>query len=217
MKSQITKDLYYASFGKLSLVPYCWARWFGRHRFENALVNIGCGPKYIEGMINVDGNIFRKKDLWLDVTLGLPFFNNSISGIYASHIMEHFRVHTIRKLLLEFHRVMKPGGTLRIVVPSLEYAIRAFAAEEIGRLPEWPDKFSSIGGRFHNFLMCANQHLSIFDMTFLQELLQEAGFASISREAPYQSRCFTPQHLHFESDPSLIDKSLYVEACKNSG
>ncbi len=93
MKSQIIKDLYYASFGKLSLLPYCRARWFARRQFENALVNIGCGPKYIEGMINVDGNIFQKKDLWLDVTLGLPFLNDSIRGIYASHVMEHFRIH----------------------------------------------------------------------------------------------------------------------------
>lgn len=217
MKSQITKDIYYASVGKLTYVPYCWSKLRRRRQFENALVNIGCGPKYIDGMINVDGNIFRKKDLWLDVTLGLPFPTHSIRGIYASHVMEHFRIETVRKLLGEFHRVLKPGGTLRIVVPSLEYAINAFAADDADRLPEWPERYSSVGGRFHNFLLCANQHLSMFDFSFLKELLREAGFAAVSRKAPHESSCFTRQQLRFESDPSLLERSLYVEAVQSTG
>jgi predicted SAM-dependent methyltransferase len=214
MRSQITKDVYYALFGKLSYLPYCWNRLFGRNRFENSLVHIGCGPKYIEGMINVDGNIFRKKDLWLDVTLGLPFLSGSVCGIYASHILEHFNVKTVRRLFCEFHRVLKPGGTLRIVVPSLEYAVRAFVTNDIDKLPAWPHQFSSIGGRFSNFLLCANQHRSIFDLSFLEELLNEARFTSVRRESPHSSRCFSPQQLRFESDPALRDKSLYVEAYK---
>jgi predicted SAM-dependent methyltransferase len=214
MKNQITKDLYYALFGKLSFLPYCWNRLVGRDRFDDALVHIGCGPKYIEGMTNIDGNIFRKKDLWLDITLGLPFCSNSVRGVYASHIMEHFKVKTVRRLFREFHRVLKPGGTLRLVVPSLEYAIHAFVANDVSMLPEWPNQFSSVGGRFNNFLLCANQHRSIFDLTFLEELLNEAGFTSICRELPHNSRCFSPQQLRFESDPVLVDKSLYVEAHK---
>lgn len=214
MRSQIAKDLYYTFFGKLSFLPYTWNKLTGRNRFDDALVNIGCGSKYIEGMVNVDGNILRKKDMWLDVTLGLPFPNDTIRGIYASHVIEHFQVKTVRRLFGEFHRVLKPGGTLRLVVPSLEYAVGAFASNDLAKFPEWPDKFSSIGGRFNNFMLCANQHRLMLDMTFLQELLTEARFTSVFRESPYNSRCFTPQQLRFESDPALLDKSLYLEACK---
>src|SRR5512136_2781781 len=214
MKSQTTKDLYYALFGKLSLIHYLWLKLFGRNRYENALLNIGCGPKYIDGMVNVDGNIFRRKDIWLDVTLGLPFADNSIRGIYASHIVEHFRVGEVRRLFGDFHKALQPGGTLRIVVPSLEYAVNAFLSNESSRFPDWPDKFTSIGGRFNNFLLCANQHRSMFDFTFLQELLNEAGFKSVIREQPFNSRCFSSEQLRFESDPSLLEKSLYLEAFK---
>ncbi len=108
----------------------------------------------------------------------------------------------------------KPGGTLRIVVPSLEYAVGAFAENKASQLPDWPENFQSIGGRFNNFLLCANQHQSMFDLTFLQELLNEAKFESVVRQSPFKSSCFSRQQLQFESDPSLIDKSLYVEACK---
>jgi predicted SAM-dependent methyltransferase len=214
MKNQGLKDFYYAFFGKLSLLPYCRIKLFGKHRYENVLLNIGCGPKYIQGMVNVDGNIFRKKDIWLDVTLGLPFSAGSIRGIYASHIMEHFRIGDVRKLFGEIYRVLQPGGTLRIVVPSLEYAVNAFVAGDGARFPDWPDKFMSIGGRFNNFLLCANQHRSMFDFSFLQELLNEAGFKNVVRERPFNSGCFSSDQLRFESDPSLLEKSLYLEACK---
>jgi predicted SAM-dependent methyltransferase len=214
MKSQITKDLYYILFGKLSFLPYCWHKLFLRNRYKDALLNIGCGPKYIEGMVNVDGNIFQKKDLWLDVTLGLPFLKNSVRGIYASHVIEHFKIKAVRRLLSEFHRVLKPGGTLRIVVPSLEYAVHAFSANDRSKFSDWPEKFSSIGGRFNNFLLCANQHRVMFDRTFLQELLNEAQYTSITEALPFNSRCFSPHQLQFESDPSLLEKSLYIEACK---
>jgi predicted SAM-dependent methyltransferase len=214
MKSQTVKDLYYAFFGKLSLLPYCWLRLFGQNRYENSLLNIGCGPKYIENMVNVDGNIFRKKDIWLDVTLGLPFADGSIRGIYASHILEHFKVEDVRRLFEEFCRVLKPGGTLRIVVPSLEYAVNAFVANDASQFPDWPHKFASIGGRFNNFLLCANQHRSMFDFTFLQELLIEAKFRDVVRESPFNSCCFSSDQLRFESDPSLLEKSLYLEARK---
>ncbi|MBN1570676.1 MAG: methyltransferase domain-containing protein [Acidobacteria bacterium] len=214
MKSQTIKDLYYVFFGKLSFITYCRHRFFRQGRFKDALLNIGCGPKYIEGMMNVDGNIFRKKDLWLDVTLGLPFLTNSIRGIYASHVMEHFKIAEVRKLLREFHRVLKTGGTLRIVVPSLDYAVKAFAANDTSKFPDWPEKFLSVGGRFNNFLLCSNQHRIMFDFSFLQELLNEAGFTSVEDASPYRSRCFSSKQLEFESDPALLEKSIYVEALK---
>jgi predicted SAM-dependent methyltransferase len=214
MKSQTTKDLYYAVFGKLSILPYCWHRLFLRNRYRDALLNIGCGPKYIADMVNVDGNVLRKKDIWLDVRLGLPFLENNIRGIYASHVMEHFAIDAVRRLLREFHRVLKPGGILRIVVPSLEYAVNAFIANDSAKFPDWPESFYSIGGRFNNFLLCANQHRVMFDRTFLQELLYEAGFMSVIQTSPFVSRCFSAHQLQFESDPSLLDKSLYIEACK---
>ena len=87
MRSQRLKDLYYLTAGRLSIVSYGWNR-LRAGRFRDKYVHVGCGPDYVEGMINVDGNLFRKKDLWLDVTLGLPFADNSVEGIYTSHMIE---------------------------------------------------------------------------------------------------------------------------------
>ncbi len=214
MRSQQFKNFYYASVGKLSILSLYWHKKFRPHAFDNSYINIGCGPKYIDGMINVDGNILCRKDIWLDVTLGLPFPSNSLKGIYSSHVLEHFDGRKVKKLLSEFHRVLKQGGAVRLVVPSLEYAISAYQGQDFTKLPEWPDKYDSLGGRFNNFLLCRNQHFMMFDFGLMEELLRETGFSEIFRRAAHSSLYFGKTHMSFESDSAPVSSSLYVEAIK---
>ena len=185
-----------------------------KRNHADAYVNIGCGTKYVPGMVNIDGNLFRKKDIWLDVTLGLPFPDNSLGGVYASHVIEHFDDKCVRRLFGEVHRVLKPGGAVRLIVPSLEYAIDAYVSGRVDKMPDWPHKYDSAGGRFNNFMLCRNQHFMMFDFSLLKELLSAAGFSKIFRESPHCSEYFTREHMQFESDPALKDVSLYVEALK---
>ncbi len=212
MRSQFVKDLYYASVGKLTYFSYLWSS-LRSSSYRNKFVNIGCGPDYVEGMINVDGNLFRRKEIWLDVNFGLPFASDSIAGVYSSHTVEHFDVDHCRALLSECCRVLKPGCTMRIVVPSLEFAIGAYTENRPGDLPDWPEKYRSIGGRFSNFLLVANQHFLLLDFTFLEELLLDAGFSEVVRGSARKSSHFSQDHMQFEfkGEP---DTSLYVEAKK---
>jgi predicted SAM-dependent methyltransferase len=214
MRSQKLKDIYYASVGKLSIFPYYLHKVRHSSKFRGAYVNIGCGPKYVPGMINIDGNIFSKKDIWLDVTLGLPFPACSLKGIYVSHVLEHFSARQLRNLLAEFYRLLQNEGGVRIVVPSLEYAVRAYEEGRKERFSDWPERYTSLGGRFNNFLLCANQHRIIFDFEFLAEFLAEAGFPEIYRTGPLRSQIFSSEHLEWEKDPALLEGSLYVEAIK---
>jgi predicted SAM-dependent methyltransferase len=138
----------------------------------------------------------------------------SIQGIYASHIIEHFNSRNVKNLFCEVFRVLKPGGVVRIIVPSLEYAINAYREGNLAKFPEWPEKYNSIGGRFNNFMLCANQHFLMFDFTFLKELLEESGFSKIYREEANRSAYFKKDHLKFESNSSIKDHSLFVEGIK---
>lgn len=49
------------------------------------------------------------------------FYDNSVTEIYASHVLEHlgFR-HELPKALSEFYRILTPGGIARISVPDMD-------------------------------------------------------------------------------------------------
>ena len=215
MIDQRLKNIYFATFAKLSIFAFLKHKLLDPEKFRNAWLNLGSGRKYIQGMVNIDGNILQKKDIWLDLNLGLPFPDNSIKGIYHSHLIEHFRLNQAVRLIQECYRVLVPGGKMRIVVPSLDYAIKCFNENLPEKLSDWPRKFDSIGGRFNNFMLCDNQHFLMFDFSFLEELLKKAGFINIVSLSAHQSSYFPKHFLKYEyqGDPEL-DSSLYVECQK---
>ena len=48
----------------------------------------------------------------------LPIEESSIDCIYTSHALEHLTLSQVKHVLNESHRVLKPGGVMRIVVPD---------------------------------------------------------------------------------------------------
>jgi len=82
------------------------------------VLNIAAGEKRYddEGIWNVDLIEGEGIDQVVDLNNHpWPWDDNSIDGIHASHILEHFLDH--ETFLRECHRILKPGGFLRIVVP----------------------------------------------------------------------------------------------------
>jgi predicted SAM-dependent methyltransferase len=62
----------------------------------------------------------------------LPFKDHTVSYCYTSHFLEHLPRHKSAQLLREVHRVMKKGGTLRVVVPDLAIFTEMYAAAKRG-------------------------------------------------------------------------------------
>jgi len=59
----------------------------------------------------------------LDIKTGtdirkLPYADNTVAEVYASHVLEHFSYYERDEILKEWVRVLKPGGLLRIAVPD---------------------------------------------------------------------------------------------------
>src|SRR5262245_57859715 len=60
--------------------------------------------------------------LW-DLRRGIPFGSETFSVVYSSHFLEHLEQNAAKRLLEECHRVLHPGGIVRIVVPDLEIIV----------------------------------------------------------------------------------------------
>ncbi len=56
----------------------------------------------------------------------LPFNDNSVDVFYSSHTLEHIWPDRLHFVLSEVYRSLKAGGTIRVVVPDIDIAIRDY-------------------------------------------------------------------------------------------
>jgi len=212
------KDLAFWGIAKATLPNYLLHRYLFHGWLPNGSthLHLGCGPKYLEGFVNVDANLFNKIDLWLDVRNGLPFPSNSADSIYSTHMFEHFYPDELNLLLRECLRVLKRGGGMRLIVPNLESAIQAYSQRQSAWFDDsFPRHFDSLGGRFSNFIFCDGQHRTAFDFTHLEEVLKRAGFCEVERSVEGKSRLYDGDVPGYEpGDSRDLPHSLYVEAFK---
>jgi hypothetical protein len=93
---------------------------------HNMMINVGCGGTYHADWINLDVASSDPNVRIIDITRGLPFADDSASVCYSSHVLEHLDKNAARVLVTECFRVLKPGATIRIVVPDLESVTREY-------------------------------------------------------------------------------------------
>ncbi len=219
MLHQRYKDLCFLLIAKATWPNY-WMKKIGNatrsrngHRLD---LHLGSGTKYLPGFVNIDANPMQKVDVWLDVRCGLPFLDGSVDSIYSTHMIEHLYPNELDKLLKECTRVLKAGGAMRIVVPSLSNAITAFQQKRHNWFYDaYPRHFDSLGGRFSNFVFCDGQHRTAFDFSYLDEVLRKAGFQEVKESAEGSSVIYGEEVPAFEPrDAKDLPHSIYVEAFK---
>lgn len=92
------------------------------------LLNLGCGGRFHPAWVNVDLNSSSPAVVAHDIRRPLPFVADSFDGVYHSHVLEHLTPADGQSLLAECHRVLRPGGTIRVVVPDLEAIAKNYLA-----------------------------------------------------------------------------------------
>jgi 2-polyprenyl-3-methyl-5-hydroxy-6-metoxy-1,4-benzoquinol methylase len=79
-------------------------------------LNLGCGRSPIPGWVNVDSAALPGVDIVADLeTVPLPFEDDTVTEINASHVLEHIR--SPLPLMQELHRIAKPGALATFRVP----------------------------------------------------------------------------------------------------
>ena len=178
MIRQSVKDAYFA-LSRFACLPSTWAAGL-RHRYGRADqgydLHLGCGHKYIPGLINADGNRLRKIDLWIDLRNRLPFPDGSCRFVYSSHTLEHLFPDEALALLAEIRRVLRPDGVARLAVPSVEHALTVAGG---GRVEDWPRPFEDPVAQAINYLFCDGQHKYAYNFSILERFARQAGFGRV--------------------------------------
>ena len=185
-------------------------------------LNLGCGRQVVEGWVNVDYALgarfaqiplfsllnkklrfFRsnwdRRILIHDLRCRFPFEDSTVDVIYTSHTLEHFTREEGLRFLKECHRVLKPNGIIRVLVPDLE----TFVAKYInGGMPanEFVEHLGVLGCGTDGGLIRKSvtpwlsfPHKCMYDAKTLIKVMKDIGFQVEKREA-------------FDSDVENIEK-----------
>jgi predicted SAM-dependent methyltransferase len=180
-------------------------------------LDIGCGPNVSASFINLDYDWKPGVDVVWDITKGLPFRSASLRGVFTEHCLEHISFSQTEGVLRESHRILGPGGRIRVILPDGEiYLSRYFSQISSGKgdpLPYWES--DRVRGWYSpilsvNRIFRAHDHRFIYDFDTMRHMLGDAGFAEITKCTFQNGR-----------DPVLLRdtehrqcESLYVEAVK---
>jgi predicted SAM-dependent methyltransferase len=151
-----------------------------------------------------------------NVARRIPHATATVDAIYSSHMIEHLVHAAAWAFLLECHRVLRPGGRLRLAVPDLaalahEYLRNGDADNFLGQLqfethpPERPFaklKWLLFGSRGHHWM---------YDARSLGVLMAEAGFVEVEVMEPGQTRIVESSGLDLRERQA---NSLYLEAVR---
>lgn len=153
---------------------------------------LGCAqlpvhPQHIEKMEELGGledwdfidKYIRGPGILNHDALNLPYKDNSVEVVYASHLLEHLGFKEVQSALVEWKRVLKPGGFLFINVPDLEWLARELVNQSSGNEATsevfyTPQKLMEViyGNQDHE----GEYHKSGFTKDILTNILNDLGF-----------------------------------------
>ena len=140
-------------------------------------LHLGCGKRNFPGWTNVD-------------LMDLPHihFNSSVDDltmfdtcsadiIYSSHTLEYFDRLAVKKVLIEWKRVLKKEGILRVSVPNIDALIAVY--EKTGDLEK------ILGPLYGKMKISDNQtdnyifHKTVYNFDNMCTLLETVGFKDV--------------------------------------
>ena len=136
-------------------------------------LHLGCGKRFIPGFVHIDAVDYPHVDHVATID-NLSFIQtDSIDLIYNCHVLEHFKRRDVDRVLREWQRVIKPGGTLRVSVPDFSKLCEVYQRQNQLELV--------IGALFGRQDYLYNIHYNVFDFTSLSHSLEQAGFVEVRR------------------------------------
>jgi len=137
-------------------------------------LNLGCGKRnFGKGWIHIDGSNYphiHSHDI-----VNLPFEENSVDLIYASHVFEYFDREEADDVLQKWKKCLKPNGIIRLAVPNFDKYARLYTDGKI-------TLDQCVGPLYGKWKMTKNDviyHKTTYDFISLENKLKTNGFTNI--------------------------------------
>ena len=183
-----------------------------RHDYGPLYLNLGSGDKGVKSAhwINVDGYAQPNVHFRLDLRQRLPFVDGFFDGVFTEHVLEHFNREEGLALLNECLRVLKPRGSIRIIVPDGGKIIKTYFDDPSELLRHRGPGFACAMDIVNSYFRQGYEHQFMYDREMLQHQLSSVGFACIRSVSFKQGK--VPKLLIDNEDYEW--ESLYMEAEK---
>ena len=108
--------------------------------FKRHSLNIGGGPSFSKlGWYNLEAEVgpYNPNSFKLTPDCSFPISDASLHTVYTSHSLEHLDPETVKRVLLESYRVLKPNGILVIKIPDFEMVLEAWRKQNLVFFKSW--------------------------------------------------------------------------------
>jgi predicted SAM-dependent methyltransferase len=155
-------------------------------------LHLGAGPVRLPGWLNTD---LISGEIQLDAGRRLPLPDSAFAFAFAEHLIEHLTPRVGRRMLSEVHRILRPGGVLRMTTPDLRKVIAIYEDRnpEVSRADYARFLEGVTGKRYERACQVLNDYLRlwghryVYDQEELVALLRGAGFDTVERKQPGES------------------------------
>jgi ubiquinone/menaquinone biosynthesis C-methylase UbiE len=144
-----------------------------------------------------------------DLRQGLPFPAGSFDAAVGIHVMQDLAYLDVVPALRELHRVLRPGGVLRLGLPDLDRALDAYRQNDADYFLVPDEDAASVGGKLVAQLVWYGSVRTPFTFDCVAEMLAKAGFRAVRR-------CAFGETVSGDAALASLDnrerESLFVEA-----
>ena len=148
---------------------------------KQKLVYVGCGHHRMKGFVHAEISISKDKsgppEILADMTERIPLDNDSVDLVFSRATLEHLTYRELINHFLECFRILKPGGYVRMVVPSFDMIIKEYKEKiywpDFEKHPDFPNE--NYVDTFISTILY-HDHYYLHNFNTLSRALEKTGF-----------------------------------------